>query len=113
MSDNSATAVYSGTGLTMSGWRANAKPANPEHEAADCGHAVNETGDVVLEGETPMAAGSPVAATVPNFNPVHVQTPVTKRGLPSDHQANQNPLTAGRRNTAVHRQPHGYTSRGK
>jgi hypothetical protein len=64
------------------------------HSQRMCGHTVNETGDVVLQGETPIAAGSPVAATVPNFSPVHVQTPVTKRSLPADLRTN--PLSSGR-----------------
>jgi hypothetical protein len=117
--DSSATAVYRGTGLTTSGWRANAEPANPGHDTddmtAECGHSVGPDGEVVLSGETGQneGFGSHKGDRVPNLDITHVSKPANTRGLPDGHQANQNALTAGRRNTAVHRQPHGFNSRGK
>jgi hypothetical protein len=58
---------------------AEAENANPE--LLECGHTVDETGRVVLEGESPIAT-EPVSAVVPNLTIEHVRTPVAKHGLP-------------------------------
>jgi hypothetical protein len=70
-----------------------AEAANARPETAECGHTV-QNGRVVLEGESPIAT-DPVHQTVPNLPIEHVQTPVTKRGLPGNVATDQNPLTAG------------------
>jgi hypothetical protein len=72
-----------------------AEAANARPETAECGHLVDETGQVVLTGESPIGAGSPVSRTVPNLAIEHVQTPVTARTLPGNVATDQNPLTAG------------------
>jgi hypothetical protein len=69
------------------------RQAEAATSVAECGHEVDQDGQVALTGES-QVAGSPVSPVVPNLDVQHVQTPVTKRGLPSDLQTN--PLTAGR-----------------
>lgn len=69
---------------SIAAWQAAAEKANANPEVAECGHTVDENGQIVLEGENGMAggfgghAGDAVPITVQ-----HVQTPVVKRSLPA------------------------------
>lgn len=91
--------VYRG-GLVADPWRAAvqqrqeaAEARNAQAGVAECGHTVDETGEVVLDGQSPIAAGSPTGGTrVPNLVIEHMVTPVTKRSLPS--RLTTSPLTA-------------------
>ena len=98
MSDTSATASYTGYGLTVGGWQSRAEARDAEPEAAECGHMVDGDGQIVLEGPNGEgeAFGNRAGDRVANLSVQHVQTEVTKRGLPSDVATNQNALAAGR-----------------
>jgi len=113
MADNSATAVYRGTGITTGGWRAPADGRDATGPECSDMTADHDQDSVRLDGENGEneAFGRHSGDRVPNLNVTRVSNPAKTGGLPSNLQTN--PLTAGRRNTAVHRQPHGYTSRGK
>ena len=76
--------------------QAAAEKANAQPEVADCGHAVNEAGEVVLRGQSGEAYGEHNGTQVVNLQVEHVQTPVTHRGLPANVATDQSPLTAGR-----------------
>lgn len=113
MSDGSATAVYQGTGLTTSAWRSRGAATQ---SGADGAHVDLTTGcdnDVTLEGPEGQAYGDEVGSKVPNLNVEHHSLPSRIRTEPASMATQQNPLTAGRPGTAVRRQPHGYTPRGK
>jgi hypothetical protein len=97
MSDNSATAVYRGTGLTCGGWTAagNCEPDAEDNDmTAECGHSVGPDGDVVLSGETGEAHPGHNGTAVPNLNITHVSNPARTHGLPANLATN--PLSSGR-----------------
>jgi hypothetical protein len=97
----SNTRVYSGYGVPAFGsigaGQEAAEAGNAEPTVAECGHTVDQSGDVVLAGSAGEAYGDAVGAKVPNLSIEHVRTPVTTRTLPADVATNQNPLTAGSR----------------
>jgi hypothetical protein len=95
MTDNSATAVYHGEGITVSGWRSNALPTSPPHDTDDM-TAECDPDAIRLEGETGQTGGfgSRAGDPVPQLNVTKVSTPCKTRGLPSSLPTN--PLSSGR-----------------
>jgi len=85
-----ATAVYTGYGITVSGWQSagerNATPAENDMTDGQDGNAVH------LEGGTGEAYGGHVGTEVPNLSVTRVSGPAKTRGLPSN--LTTNPLTA-------------------
>jgi len=74
-----------------------AERRNAQPEVAECGHQLDQAGNVVLRGATGEAYGEEHNGTqVVNFHPEHVQTPVTHRSLPADVATNQRALTAAK-----------------
>jgi hypothetical protein len=97
MSDNSATAVYHGSGITTGAWRVPAdgrgNPAAEDRDLTDQDHEVRLEG---LTGQNEFTAsggdGMHKGDRVPNLSVTKVSRPNAVHALPDSHRTNQNPL---------------------
>jgi hypothetical protein len=115
MADNSATATYSGQGLTAGGWR---RRGTVTAESADPGQTdltSRVDHDVTLDGETAMAAGSEARGQVPNLNVEHHSRPGRVRSEDrAATRAAQNPQSASEPHPRAAARGRNYVSpRGK
>ena len=94
MTDNSATAVYKGTGISTANWQSTAERRNADADQVDmtddCDH------DFRLSGRDGEAYGDHVGSAPGNLSIQHVSNPAKTRGLPSDHRTSQNQLARPR-----------------